>query len=105
MPDPTGGLNALTQMVSAARSSLANPGGATTFTRTMADDIGVTTTPVALNGPQPRSQLLRSWIATPVLWGWARTTSQILAIVTGTKPTDTTHQGVFFPNGLNGLIA
>jgi hypothetical protein len=103
---PPGTLVSYTQAISKARSSLANPGGATTttFVGTMADDIGLQTTMVALNGSSP------SFTSTTVAdtdvnaLGWGRTTSQILAIVTGTKPTDTTHQGVFFPAGLNGNI-
>jgi hypothetical protein len=98
-------LNTITQMISAARSSLANPGGATTttFAGTMADDIGVQTTQVTLNGS---TNVTASTIADTDnnALGWGRTPSQILAIVTGTKPTDATHQGVFFPSGLNGNI-
>jgi Ferritin-like domain len=102
----TGALNGITQKISAFRSMLANPSGAPgkTFTGTTADDIGVTTTPVALNGSSA------SFTASTIVdcdvnsLGWSRTTSQVLAIVTGTSPTAATHQGVFFPAGLNGLI-
>jgi hypothetical protein len=102
----SGALNGITQKISAFRSMLANPSGATTttFTGTMADDIGVTTTSVALNSGS------NSFTAATIVdcdsnaLGWGRTTSQVLAIVTGTSPTASTHQGVFFPAGLNGLI-
>ncbi|WP_158792373.1 ferritin-like domain-containing protein [Granulicella sp. L60] len=108
---PAGTLVSYTQAISAARSALANPDPTnpitvpfTTFTGSTADDIGVGTTMVALNGSSA------SFTATTVAdtdvhaLGWGRTTSQILAIVTGTTPTATTHQGVFFPSGLNGNI-
>jgi hypothetical protein len=102
----TGALNGITQKISAFRSMLANPSGAssTTFTGTKADDIGVGTTTVALNGSAG------SYTASTIVdsdsnsLGWARTPSQILAIVTGTSPTASTHQGVFYPAGLNGTI-
>jgi Ferritin-like domain len=105
--DPTGTLAGYTQKISAARSMLANPTGATTttFTGTMADDIGVTTTPVSLNGTSATFTAATIVDCDSNALGWARTTSQILAIVTGTSPTASTHQGVFFPSGLNGLIA
>jgi len=99
-------LSTMTQAISALRSNLANPSGATTttFTGTTADDIGVGTTSVALNGSSS------SYTADTIVdcdsnaLGWGRTTSQILAIVTDTAPTATTHQGLFYPAGLNGTI-
>lgn len=102
----TGTLNGLTQKISAARSSLANPGGAktTTFTGTMADDIGVTTTMVALNGSSASFSASTIVDCDSNAMGWSRTPAQILAIVTGTDPTAATHQGVFFPSGLNGNV-
>ncbi len=102
----TGTLNLLTQKISAARSALANPAGAstTTYAGTKADDIGLTTVQVALNGTAGQYTSSTIINADSNSIGWARSTSQILAIVTGTSPTATTHNGVFFPNGLNGLI-
>jgi Ferritin-like domain len=108
----TGPLSTLTQMISAARSSLANPDPTNpittpfvTFTGSKADDIGVSTTPVALNTGSATFTASTIVDCDQNSLGWARNTSQILAIVTGTAPSATVHQGVFFPNGLNGLIA
>ncbi len=108
----TGPLSTLTQMISAARSSLANPDPTNpittpfvTFTGSKADDIGVSTTPVALNTGSATFSASTIVDCDQNSLGWARNTSQILAIVTGTSPSATVHQGVFFPNGLNGLIA
>jgi hypothetical protein len=105
-PLPPGTLTGYTQMISAARSMLANPTGATstTFTGTMADDIGLGTTPVALNGSAATFTATTIADTDVNALGWGRSTSQILAIVTGTTPTATTHQGVFYPSGLNGNI-
>ncbi|MBB5339638.1 ferritin-like domain-containing protein [Tunturiibacter gelidoferens] len=108
----TGPLSTLTQMISAARSSLANPDPKNpittpfvTFTGSAADDIGVSTTQVALNTATANITASTIVDCDQNSLGWSRNTSQILAIVTGTTPTATVHQGVFFPNGLNGLIA
>ncbi len=107
----TGTLNTLTQKISAARSALANPDPTnpitvpfTTFTGSGADDIGVQTTPVKLNATTAIYTAATIVDCDVNAMGWSRTTSQILAIVTGTAPTATTHQGVFFPAGLNGNI-
>ena len=99
-------LSALTQKISAARSMLANPTGAssTTFTGTKADDIGLTTVMVSLNASSATYPSATIVDCDANATGWSRTTSQVLAIVTGTQPTAGTHQGVFFPNGLNGKI-
>lgn len=99
-------LSGLTQKISAARSMLANPSGATTttFAGTKADDIGLTTVMVALNGSSATYPSATIVDCDANATGWSRTTSQVLAIVTGTQPTASTHQGVFFPNGLNGKI-
>lgn len=94
----TGTLNGLTQKISAFRAKLANPSG------TPVDDIGLTTVMVSLNGSAATYPAATIVNADANSIGWSRTTSQILAIVTGTAPTDTTHQGVFFPAGLNGTI-
>ncbi|MCU1323791.1 MAG: hypothetical protein JWM43_3440 [Acidobacteriaceae bacterium] len=90
----TGTLNTLTQKISAARSSLAPADSkATSYAGTKADDIGLTTVQVALNGTA--GQYTSSTIVNcdSQSLGWARTTTQVLAI---TKP--------FFPAGLNGTI-
>lgn len=102
----TGTLNTITQKISAARSMLANPSGAstTTYTGTKADDIGVTTTMVSLNGASGSFSSSTIVDCDSNSLGWGRTTSQILAIVTGTDPSATSHKGVFFPSGLNGTI-
>jgi hypothetical protein len=102
----TGTLNTLTQKISAARSMLANPSGATTttYTGTKADDIGLTTTMVSLNGTSASYSSSTIVDCDSNSIGWGRTTSQVLAIVTGTSPTASSHQGVFFPGGLNGNI-
>lgn len=99
-------LTTMTQAISALRSTLANPSGATTttYTGTMADDIGVGTTPVALNGSSSSYTAATIVDCDSNALGWGRTTSQVLAIVTDTAPTATTHQGLFFPAGLNGTI-
>jgi hypothetical protein len=85
----------LTQKISAARSALANPSGASTTTKTgiKADDLGLTTYQVALNGSAGQYTSSTVVNADSNSVGWSRTTAQILAI---TKP--------FFPSGLNGTI-
>ncbi|MEO6816987.1 MAG: ferritin-like domain-containing protein [Edaphobacter sp.] len=102
----TGTLNTITQKISAARSMLANPSGAstTTYTGTKADDIGLTTTMVSLNGTSASYSSSTIVDCDSNSIGWGRTTSQVLAIVTGTDPSATSHKGVFFPSGLNGTI-
>ena len=110
----TNTLNLLTQKISAARSALANPTAGspitvpfTTFTGSSADDIGVGTTPVSLNGAANSNAYTAATIvdADVNAMGWSRTAAQVLAIVTGTTPTTASpHSGVFFPNGMNGNI-
>jgi hypothetical protein len=100
--------------ISKARSALANPDPTnpitvpfTTFTGSGADDIGIQTTPVALNATNANAIYTAATIVDCDLnaMGWSRTTSQVLAIVTGTTPTSASpHSGVFFPNGMNGTI-
>jgi hypothetical protein len=88
-------LSGLTQKVSAFRAKLANPSG------TPVDDVGVSTVSVALNGSS------NNYMASTIVnkdsnaLGWSRTTTQIIAIVTGGSATN---KGVFFPAGLNGTI-
>jgi hypothetical protein len=103
----TGTLNGITQKISAARSALANPGGAatTTFTGTMADDIGVGTTKVALNGASATFTAATIVDCDSNALAWGRTPSQILSIVTGVSPAAASgNKGVFFPSGLNGNV-
>lgn len=102
----TGTLNTLTQKISAARSMLANPSGSATvsYTGSKADDIGLTTTMVSLNGSSASYSSSTIVDCDTNSIGVGRTTSQILAIVTGTDPSATSHKGVFFPSGLNGNI-
>jgi hypothetical protein len=105
-------LSTLTQKISAARSSLANPDPTnpitvpfTTFTGSGADDIGVQTTPVALNASSAIYTAATIVDCDLNAMGWSRTAAQVLAIVTGTAPTAASpHEGVFFPNGMNGNI-
>jgi Ferritin-like domain len=99
----SGTLNGLTQKISAARSMLANPSGAstTTYTGTKADDIGLTTTMVSLNGSSATYSSSTIVDCDSNSIGWGRTTTQVLAIVTGGSANN---QGVFFPSGLNGTI-
>jgi hypothetical protein len=88
-------LSSLTQKVSAFRAKLANPSG------TPVDDVGVTTVSVALNGSSNNYMAATIVNADTNTIGWSRTTTQILAIVTGGS---STNKGVFFPAGLNGTI-
>ena len=110
----TGTLNALTVAISAARSKLANPDASNpitspfvTFTGSTADDIGMQTTKVDLNGALNSGAYTAATIVDcdKNAMGWSRTAAQILAITTGTTPTSASpHQGVFFPSGMNGTI-
>ena len=109
---PVGTLIGYTQTISAARSSLANPDPKNpitspfkTFAGSTADDQGVQTTPVSLNGSS--ATFTASTIADTDVnaLGFGRKTTQILAIVTGNPATATSFQGVFFPSGLNGTIS
>jgi Ferritin-like domain len=106
----SGTLTGITQKISAFRSMLANPSSAPTTQTTNGgikgvDDQGIDNSQkVALNGTSA------TYASTTILDAdnnsitFARTPEQILAIVTGTAPTAGTHQGVFFPIGLNGTI-
>jgi hypothetical protein len=88
-------LSSLTQKISAARAKLANPSG------TPIDDVGVTTVSVALNGSSNNYMAATLVNADTNSIGWSRTTTQVLAIVTGGG---TGNKGVFYPAGLNGTI-
>ncbi len=94
----------MTQKISALRSALANPGAAAGTS----DDIGITLTPVALNGSAGQYTALTlvdsiqtSGGTTSYGSGVGRTTTQVLAIVTAASANN---QGLFFPQGLNGNI-
>ena len=88
-------LTGLTQKISAFRAKLANPSG------TPVDDVGVSTVSVALNGSSNNYTAATIVNADSNTIGWSRSTTQILAIVTGGS---STNKGVFFPAGLNGTI-
>jgi hypothetical protein len=111
--DPTNslGYQTLTQQVSALRAKLAlaaAPSPASPFDNNP-DDYGLTpgTIQVSLGGGGnvSRSQIVDADPSTVV--AFARTTTQVLNIVTGGNATTagTTAKGVFFPNGLNGLFS
>jgi hypothetical protein len=107
----TGTLTGYTQKISAFRSSLANPSSSPTTQTTdggikNADDQGIDNTQmVALQGSSATYPSTTILDADNNSICFARTTSQVLAIVTGTSPTGPSpHMGVFFPAGLNGNI-
>ena len=89
----------LTQKISAARALLADP------TMKKVDDIGVgVPTMVALNGSSasyPSATLVNADMNSITT---ARTTTQVLSIVTGNQTGTAPFQGAFFPQGLNGTI-
>ena len=97
-------LQGLTAKISAKRSALANPLPSTTV-----DDVPVGTTTVALNtaatntGGTISASTVVNADANSI--AFARTTTQVLAIVTGgPAPATGASMGVFFPAGLNGTI-
>jgi hypothetical protein len=103
--DPTGsnGLQGYTQKISATRMKL---DGSTTT-----DDIGVMLQQVPLestSGTVQAAQIVDAQIGnTNYSKTYARSTSQVLSIVTGNAvaPTSGKYMGVFFPQGLNGLFS
>jgi hypothetical protein len=109
---PMGTLTNLTQKISAARSSLANPTpppAGTSFTTDgglTADDQGIDNTVlVALNSASATFPSTTIIDADNHSIGFARTPGQILSIVTGVSPAAASgNKGVFFPAGLNGNI-
>ena len=111
--DPTGSLGLLTytQQVSTLRASLAQaaaPSPASAFDPNP-DDYGVSagTVTVSLAGGTkvPRSAIVDADQTN--VTAFSRNTTQVLNIVTGGNATTsgTKAKGVFFPNGLNGLIS
>lgn len=104
--DPTGsaGLQSDTQAISALRMKL---DGSTTV-----DDIGVgfqTTSTEPSGTTMEAATIVDAATGSPnYSLAYTRTTSQVLSIVTGTTKapaSGTKYQGVFFPNGLNGLFS
>jgi hypothetical protein len=105
----SGTLTGITQKISAFRSMLANPTLPSPAPMTNGglkqDDQGIDNSQkVALNGTAATYPSTTILDADNNSITFARTPQQILAIVTGTAPTASTHQGVFFPAGLNGTI-
>ncbi len=97
-------LEALTVKISALRSKLANPSPSQTV-----DDVPVGTTMVALNTAATNTggNITASTVvdADTNSIAFARTTTQVLAIVTGgPAPATGPSMGVFFTAGLNGTI-
>ena len=104
----TGTLNAVTGLISAARTSLGTTTPAS-GTATSSFDTGIANVTVMLNGTTalPATTIVDADITTTSI-AQGRSATQILQIVTGmtTAPaTGVKYQGVFFPNGLNGLIS
>ncbi len=103
-------LQTLTQKISATRYALSKAAAPTSGTgsgaATATDDIGVGTQTVSLaGGSGATASTLVDADPTNVI-AFARTTTQVLNIVTGGGATTagTKATGVFFPNGLNGLF-
>ncbi len=104
----SGTLTGYTQKISALRSLLANPAPSKTV-----DDIGVTQVQVSLNAaatgtpPVAPRNYTASTIAdadiTTTSIAPGRTTTQVIAIVTGGN-VNNDNTGLFFPNALNGTI-
>ncbi|GAC1420686.1 MAG: hypothetical protein NVSMB62_14880 [Acidobacteriaceae bacterium] len=105
---PAGTLTKYTQQISALRATLANqlPQTPANPDDPNPDDYGLGTASVSLAGTNvTRSQIVD---ADPTnVQGFARSTSQVLNIVTGGGATTSGSKatGIFFPNGLNGLFS
>ncbi|HVG26798.1 MAG TPA: ferritin-like domain-containing protein [Acidobacteriaceae bacterium] len=91
---PAGTLRTLSQKISAARATLDGTASKTP------DDIGVGTVQVALQGTTANFPASTLADADTNYLGWARTPTQVLAIVYAGG----SGKGGFFPNGLNGNI-
>jgi hypothetical protein len=95
-------LSSVTQKISAIRASLSQTGTGST----PADDVGISLTTVSLEGGSFPATTLVDADSNSI--AWARTTTQVLAIVTAgnaNKASGTpANSGLFFPNGLNGNI-
>lgn len=105
---PAGTLTKYTQQISTLRATLANqlPQTPANPNDPNPDDYGLGTASVSLAGANAtRSQIVD---ADPTnVQGFARSTSQVLNIVTGGGATTSGSKatGIFFPNGLNGLFS
>lgn len=109
--DNTGSLGLLgyTQKISALRATLANqiPQSPANPDDTNPDDVGLnTTTTASLGGGTAVSRTTIVDADSSNAHAYARSTSQVLNIVTGGGATTsgTPAKGIFFPNGLNGLF-
>jgi hypothetical protein len=110
-PANTLGYQTLTQQISSLRAKLAlaaAPSPASPYDNNP-DDYGLTPGTISVSlgggGNVTRSQIVDADPTSVV--AFARTTTQVLNIVTGGNATTagTTAKGVFFPNGLNGLFS
>lgn len=90
---PAGTLRTLTQKISGVRATLDGTASKTP------DDVGVSDITVTLNGQTYPASTIVNADADSI--GWARTTTQVLAIVYA-NPAGT--PGGFFPAGMNGTI-
>ena len=105
----TGTLNGVTVLISAARTMLGTTTPAS-GTATTSFDTGIAAVTVNLNGTTalPATTIVDADITSGFSIAAGRSATQILQIVTGqtTAPaTGVKYQGVFFPQGLNGLIS
>ena len=89
---PAGTLRSLTQKISQQRATFDGTIGG------IPDDLGVSDTTVTLNGGTYPSSTIVNADANAI--GWARTTTQVLAIVYAGTP----NGGGFFPQGMSGNI-
>jgi hypothetical protein len=100
-------LSPMTVQISALRAALSLT-GSTQTPATPADDVGVSVTSVALEGSAGQYSSTTIVDADANSIGWARTTTQVLAIVTAGNANNASgtpaNSGLFFPNGLNGNI-
>jgi len=102
-------LQMLTQKISATRYALSKAVAPTSGTGSAAastsDDVGVGTQAVSLEGTSATASTIVDADANAITF--ARATTQVLNIVTGggAATTGTKATGVFFPNGLNGVLA
>jgi len=89
-PVNTAGLLTLTQKISKVRATASG----------VPDDVGITRQTDTLNGAPGPAVTIADVDANSL--AYTRTTSQVLAIVTG--GTASPYKGLFFPAGLNGTI-
>ena len=102
-------LQTLTQKISATRYALSKAAAPSSGTGSAAastsDDVGVGIQTVSLEGTSASASVIVDADANAI--AFSRTTTQVLNIVTGGSATTsgTKASGVFFPNGLNGVLA